>query len=79
MCFGDAKATVQAILADLPAVQQVEVRSDERCGQLAYIRLAAADAALEQLIGERLAGFAVGYRLEYAHRECQVNDSSSLA
>lgn len=54
-------------LADLPAVQQVEVRSDERCGQLAYIRLAAADAALEQLIGERLAGFAVGYRLEYAH------------
>ena len=66
-------------LADLPAVQQVEVRSDERCGQLAYIRLAAADAALEQLIGERLAGFAVGYRLEYAHRECQVHDSSSLA
>jgi fatty-acyl-CoA synthase len=60
----DAIARVyQAALSELDPGIRVEVQNDDKAGQLAHIHLPHHDAALEAAIGERLGGYAVGFKL----------------
>ncbi|HEX5843547.1 MAG TPA: acyl-CoA synthetase [Pseudomonas sp.] len=63
--FDAISRVYQAALAELDEQIRVEVLSDERRGQVAHIHLPRADAALNQAIAERLAGFAVGFELHH--------------
>lgn len=63
--FDAISRVYQAALAELDEQIRVEVLSDERRGQVAHIHLPRADAALDQAIAERLAGFAVGFELHH--------------
>lgn len=63
----DAIARVyQAAVGELHPGARVEVRSDDKAGQLAHIHLPSQDQALAEAIGERLAGYAVGHRIHFA-------------
>lgn len=62
--FDAIARTYQAALSELNPAIRVEVRSDDQAGQLAHVHLPRQDAALAAAVAERLAGFAVGHRIQ---------------